>query len=233
MARVDDDRRGVIVGAPGRGVGARDVEHQVRVPVSGAIPEVLILRHHVGHGAGLGRDQDLVGNVLLDLRMHLRGGHAGEHEARALDPVRQHRADGLRVVADGSADLGIPEIDLVERRGPAPLDHTGESVRSLRRDLVAARRQDQDRRVGGEGGRGRAARQGDFGVGGHHVLLERRLERRGDRLGVGGRRRACGPRRDEHNQRHGTEGRRPRHCLLPVSPSRAGWAQARLYSSPY
>src|SRR5215831_17021937 len=75
---------------------------------------------------------------------HLLLGDSREHPLRALEIVREYRARRSRIPALWRADLGVPELGLVEVLRPRPLHVTYEAIAALHRRLVAVGTEDED-----------------------------------------------------------------------------------------
>ncbi len=106
---------------------------------------------------------------------HVGERRAAQHPFRALQIGRQHGAGRHRVEADRRADLRIPEIGIAKIVRPRALDDAREAVLALRRQVIAARAENQHVGAVRDRRRRRAARQRDLvGIAREVILRDRR-----------------------------------------------------------
>ena len=237
------DGRAGRVGAPGRGFRLRHEKHQMRKPAPILVAQVLLLRHHVAHRAVVRPRQHLPVESGLDVLEHLCLRLPGQDELRLFPDDRQRRSHGGRVEADRGPQLRIPEIGILDSRGPRARHHTYETVLAFGRRLVTLLSENEDLGVLRNGFRGGGPRQRDLGVPLHPIL------RHGGHAGIwsldvlcpGRARRGC---RDEHDGQHeasrcnGSEAHSRHFCpfhmrsrwipIIPVSASAASSPLARV-----
>src|SRR5258708_14209608 len=106
------------------------------MPVPVVIAQIPLLRQHVAHCVRLQRRQVLLIEAGFEAVGYLSFGLSSQYPFRFLDDEWSIGSCGGRVEADGSTQLGIPKLRILNSSGPRALHHAHETVLALDRALV-------------------------------------------------------------------------------------------------
>src|SRR5580704_15000441 len=114
------------------------------MPVSAVIAQVALLRQHVAHRSGFHRGQFLFVDGRCDGLNHLSFRASSEDQVRLLDGPWKVGTCCCRIKADGTTQLGIPKLRVIDGSCPGTFYDAHETVLPFDGSFVAVTSEDQD-----------------------------------------------------------------------------------------
>src|ERR1043166_5327587 len=144
---IGKNRRASLVCPPSHIVSYGNVKHKMWNPVSGAVVQSPLLRHHVTHCARLEGRQFLVLNCGSYTFLYPFSRFSSQDQVCPLQSDLQNGSGGLGIKAGGTSIFSVPKFWTVELTHPCAFYDTDKAVLAFHRSFITMRPEDHNRGV--------------------------------------------------------------------------------------